>query len=126
MVPMNKPTRAQVLETFVIFAVVSLLAAILGHRELCFLLALALLFIVLFMKALAEVITRCWLKFSAMLSGISNRIILTLLFYLVLTPIALIYRLFNKDPLHLDTNSSGSFYVERNHSYSKADLGKMW
>jgi saxitoxin biosynthesis operon SxtJ-like protein len=123
---MNKPTRAQVLETFTVFAAVCQLAAIYSQRQIFSSLALALLAVALLIKPLAEAATMWWLKFSAILSAMNNRILLTLLFYLVLTPIAIIYRLFNKDTLRLDMSDSDSCYTERNHTYAKADLEKMW
>jgi len=122
----HKPARARVLETFAVFAAAAQLAAILTQRRHFSFLALGLLFMALFMKRPAAEITFWWLRFSAILSGVTNRIILTLLFFLILTPIALVYRLFNKDPLNLERDDSGSFYSERNHTYLKNDLEKMW
>ncbi|NVN99752.1 MAG: hypothetical protein HXX17_10535 [Geobacteraceae bacterium] len=123
---LKNTTRVQVLETFAVLAAISLLAAIFYHRQGFILVALALLLVVLFIKHLAEGITNWWLKFSALVSGINNRVILALLFYLILTPIALIYRLFNKDALNLDRSESQTYYFDRYHTYSKNDLEKMW
>jgi hypothetical protein len=122
----NRPSRVQVLETFAVFAAVALIASILTKRDFFSLLAMGFLFSALFMKRPAGKITWLWLKLSAILSRINNGIILAILFYLVLTPVALIYRIFNKDPLHLKINNIGSCYTERNHTYSKTDLEKMW
>lgn len=119
-------SRVQVVETFAVFALVSLLPAVFSQRQKLTILTLALLFVALFMKPLAEVVAGWWLKLSRVLSDLNNRIILTIIFYLVLTPIARIYRLFNKDTLNLDRNEPGSFYAERNHTYDKSDLQKMW
>jgi hypothetical protein len=45
----------------------------------------------------------------------------------LLTPIAWLYRLFNKDPLQLKKNfNKPSYFISRNHTYTKADLEKMW
>ncbi|NVN99747.1 MAG: hypothetical protein HXX17_10510 [Geobacteraceae bacterium] len=123
---LGKTSRVQVLETFSVFAAVSLLLAISSCRQVFALLAFALLLVALFIKPLEAVITRWWLKFSELLSGINNRVILTLIFYLILTPLALLYRLFNKDLLNLDGRRLLSFYVDRNYTYSKPDLEKMW
>lgn len=119
-------SRVEVLETFAAFAIVSLLAAVFLRRQELALLALALLAVALVVKPVAQVVTCWWFRFSALLSAISNRVILTLVFFLILTPIALLYRLFNKDPLHLKAGTADSFYTERNHTYSKVDMEKLW
>jgi hypothetical protein len=122
----RKSSRVQSLETFALFAAVALIPVIFYQKHVFAVLALALLGVAIFLKSLAEVITGGWLRFSLILSGINNRIILTIIFYLLLTPIACMYRLFNKDPLGLSQKESGSNFCERNHTYTKADLEKMW
>jgi hypothetical protein len=122
----HEPSRIQVLETFAVFSAAALLAAIISHQRAYLFLSLALLCTALVLKTPAALLTRLWLKLSTLLSCLSNGVILTVVFYLVLTPIALVYRLFNRDPLNLGRKVAGSFYSERNHCYSKTDLEKMW
>lgn len=122
----KKITRLQVLETFAVFAALLLLPAIYYQRMQFTMLAFAFLSVALFLPPLAEFITIWWLKLSLIISSFNSRVILVLLFYLILTPIAFVYRLFNKDPLNLDMDNRVSFFSERNHVFSKADLEKMW
>ena len=77
---------------------------------------------------LAEKIAWFWYKLAAVLGKINGFILLTILFYLILTPIALLSKLFKKDELQLKkkNNSNASYFVERNHSYSKKDLENPW
>lgn len=126
MVRDERPTRIRVLETFAVFAAVALIASLITRRQAFSFLALGIILAALFAKHAAELLTVRWLKFSAVLSILNNTVILTLLFYLVLTPLALAYRLFNRDPLGLGRGDNGSFYCERNHRYSGTDLEKMW
>lgn len=122
----GQPSRTVVLETFAVFAVVSLLAGIFWQRQVFVRLALIVLLVALLAKPLATVVTRVWLKFSTLLSGVSNRLILAFIFYLLLAPLAFIYRLFNRDPLKLEAGNRETYYSERNHTYARADLEKMW
>jgi hypothetical protein len=122
----GQPSRTVVLETFAVFAVVSLLAGIFWQRAVFVRLALIVLLVALLVKPLAVVVTRAWLKFSTLLSGGSNRLILAVIFYFFLTPIALLYRLFKNNPLNLGAVHGESFYSVRNHTYCKSDLEKMW
>ena len=118
--------RVKVLETHSILALFALLAGLLAGFRLLLWAGAVLLALAIFVKPVAALLARWWLWVSEKIAFLNSMIILTLLFYLVLTPVALIYRLFNKDPLNLDLNNTGSFYAERNHTYAKADLEKMW
>jgi hypothetical protein len=51
-----------------------------------------------------------WMVFAMALGFVNTRILLTLFFYLVLTPIGLLLRLFGKDPLHLSLDSKAKTY----------------
>lgn len=55
-----------------------------------------------------------WMAMARFLGGIMTYVILFLLFYIVVTPIALLYRLFNPDPLKLKFDPSvSSYWVKR-------------
>ena len=66
----------------------------------------------------------CWLGVSQVLSFISSRIIVSLVFFLVVTPTGLLRRLSGKDSLKLKQfkKNSQSVMEERNHLYTKADF----
>lgn len=66
-----------------------------------------------------------WDKLAFVLGYINTKIILSVLFYLFLVPIAFISRLFSKDPMKLK-NSTDSMFTERNHLYNPKDLENMW
>jgi hypothetical protein len=51
-----------------------------------------------------------------------SRIILCIVFLFFLTPIAILYRLFRKKPIE----ATDSFFIIRNHTYSKSDLEKVF
>jgi hypothetical protein len=53
---------------------------------------------------------RLWFRFGELLHRIANPLILCLLYYLTITPIALIMRLMGKDPLHLKLDSNVDNY----------------
>lgn len=123
---MKKSTPLQAMDTLAVFALISLMLALYTRHQSFVVVAVALLVVALFIKPLAGMVAGCWLEFSELLSSFSNKVILSLLFFIVLTPIAYIYRRFTKDPLGLDLNISGSCYKERNHIFLKEDLEKLW
>lgn len=119
------------LETLGVLSAFFLILNVLTHRQAFVYAGLVLLLIALFVKPLAKVISRGWMKFAEVVGTFNSKLILTLVFFLFLTPLALLYRVFNKNPLNLrrspgtDTDT-GSLYVTRDHVYSKADFEKMW
>jgi hypothetical protein len=122
----ERPTRVQVLESCTLLALVVLLAYLVLHRPLFLYLAVAMLGLPLVAGPLATAVVGWWLKLSELLAAINSTIILCLVFFGVLTPLAFVYRLFNRDPLRLRWDSSASYYVERNHTFSSSDLEKLW
>ncbi|MCX5785138.1 MAG: SxtJ family membrane protein [Elusimicrobia bacterium] len=126
--PENDEKRAKDLKILAILAVACLLAGRLTSWALWYWLALALLAAALFFKKTAAVIADGWLKFGHTFGTINSRIILTLVFYLALTPLAFIKKLFSGgDTLKLKKKSAGeSYYEPRNHLYVPTDLEKPW
>ena len=66
-----------------------------------------------------------WYKIAEVMSRIVNPIILGLMYFLFITPIALLFRLFGNDPLALK-DQRGSIYDYHDKTYKKEDLEKPW
>ena len=77
---------------------------------------------------LAGIIAKAWYKLAELLGQINGFILLTVLFYFFLTPLAWLSKLFKKDELQLKkkTDPDASYFIERNHTFSKKDLENMW
>jgi len=54
-----------------------------------------------------------WMKFGHVLGWINARIILGLVFFVLVTPIGLVMRLFGKDPLRMRAKKSASYWIRR-------------
>lgn len=67
---------------------------------------------------------RIWFGLSHALGGIMNKVILGLLFFLLVVPIAVVRKLMGKDPMQLKQwkNGTGSLFVVREHKFVKEDL----
>ena len=89
-------------------------------------LCLCLSIIALFWNWGSGWITFIWLKLSHVLGWVMSKVILGIIFYVVLVPIALLSRLFNKDLLNLKKNEKDGYYTERNHEYTPEDLENPW
>jgi len=122
----SKPTRIQELETLGVLALVALAIGLLTGRQPFFWLAVILLSVALFAKPAAGVLARWWLLLASLISAVNTRVLLTVVYLLVLTPLALLYRMFHRNPLAIRGRTMTSMYVERNHAYISADLEKLW
>lgn len=77
--------------------------------------------------ALAQWISRGWYKLAEGLGYVNSRILLTLVFFVLLLPIALLYRLFSHNVLALHSGRTAkSLYKERNHQYVASNLKNVW
>jgi large-conductance mechanosensitive channel len=96
----------------VVFSIIGLFPLIGGTGPRLWALAIALLFLVAafaFPKALAP-LNRLWMRFGLLLHRIINPLIMALLFFVVVTPIALIMRILGKRPLLLKADPNASTY----------------
>jgi hypothetical protein len=123
----KKTAQLQELETITVLSVFLLLLNLFLHKQAFIYAALALLLTGLFIKPAARNISRIWLNFAELLGAVNCKIILSLVFFLFLTPLAFLYRLFTKNPLQLkNTSETKSLYREREHRFNPADFEKMW
>jgi predicted membrane protein len=91
------------------------------------LLYLALVFgvIGIFVKPLAKLIAKAWFKLADILNFFVSRLVLGTLFFAVLWPVSVLYKISNKDKLRIK-RSGNSNWIKRNHKYSSADLENIW
>jgi hypothetical protein len=66
-----------------------------------------------------------WMKLSLVLSYIVPNILLSIVFFVFLFPIAIISRLFKKDPLMLSKNYK-SYFIDINKSVDNKSFEKIW
>jgi len=60
-----------------------------------------------------------WMTFAVVLGWIMTRVVLSILFYFIITPIGIITRLFGEDFLDLKKSNSESFWNDRDHNFEK-------
>jgi hypothetical protein len=69
-----------------------------------------------------------WLGFSDLLGTVVSKILLSIVFFVVVTPIAVVRRLLGKDSLKLRAFKAGqdSVMLERNHTFVRGDLERPY
>ena len=84
-------------------------------------LIISLIFLILGLlnsKILAP-LNKLWFKFGIFLGKIISPLIMGIIFFLVVTPIGLIMRIFGKDVLNLKYNKNQSYWIEKKGPKSK-------
>ncbi len=59
-------------------------------------------------------LNKLWFKLGIFLGKIISPLIMGIIFFLVVTPIGLIMRIFGKDVLNLKYNNNQSYWIEKN------------
>ena len=82
---------------------------------------LSLIFLVLGLtnSKILNPLNKLWFKFGIVLGKIISPIIMGIIFFLVVTPIGFIMRMFGKDLLNLKYNSNKTYWIEKTDPKSK-------
>ena len=81
----------------------------------------------LFSNYLTEKIHRLWTKLSHILGNVMSKVLLAVLFYVFLLPIAMLSKIFSKkDLLQLKKNPGDTYYMSRDYQYTAEDLENPW
>ncbi len=124
--PILKKEAIQVWKTILVLVLASVIAFLIWRVEWILLLGIGIGLIALLSTRLATLIHRGWMKLAEGLGWLNSRILLGIIFYFLLTPIALLVRLFRKDPLQLRRPKTDSLWHERDHLYRPEDLQNPW
>ena len=109
----------------IVFSIVFLLIAIYplinseGLRVWSLIIAVIFLFLGLINSKILTPLNKLWFKFGILLGRILSPLIMGLIFFLVVTPIALIMRTIGKDLLNLKFNKDKSYWIEKAGPMSK-------
>lgn len=90
-------------------------------------LALMIGFISLLFKSFAHMMAKAWMNLAMVLGQVNAFILLGLVFFFFLSPLAWLMRLVQKsDALKLKRTNNASVFEERNHTYTPKDLSNIW
>lgn len=104
-----------------------LLCLIAGHLSgisRCYTAAMILLVLTMICPVVYKPVAYLWFGISRFLGRVSSTVFLTLIFFLMVTPVGLIRQRFGYDPLKRRQfkNGTGSCFSATEHLYSKTDL----
>jgi hypothetical protein len=112
----NKQARKTALIVAAVLALIAVWNIYRGRFNIVIILganAVLLTVIGLFVPVAARGFHRVWMGIAGVLGYVNSRILLTILYYLLLTPYGLISRLFGRDPLDRRGASRDTYWVKR-------------
>jgi hypothetical protein len=119
--------RSKRIKTLIVLIAGLLVFYFIFKSTILLLVALSIALITITSDFLSEKIAWAWLKLANILGWINGKILLSIVYLFVLTPIALVYRILGKNNLKLKKeNSSDTYYITRNHEYAREDLKNIW
>jgi len=89
--------QMDVLKTILVLALAALVFHIIWEVKWLLWLAMGFLVISLKQNPLADLIVKLWLKLSEYIGMFMSKIILSMVFFVLLTPLAMFYRVFNRE-----------------------------
>lgn len=117
--------RLKVLETCVVIITALTIFYLWKGTLLSLYISILLSIITIFFKRMARWITVLWFSLATLLGRLMSFLLLVLVFYLILSPIALLYRAIKKDTFGLRKPENGNWYT-RNKSYTINNLENPW
>lgn len=74
----------------------------------------------------AKAIEWLWFRIAMVLGWVNSRILLSIVYFLFLLPIAWLSRLFTGDPMALRRKARDTLFISRDHLYTGKDLENIW
>jgi len=79
------------------------------------------LFLTLIKSKLLDVLNDLWIKFGELLGKIIAPIVMSIVFFLIVTPIGLVLKIVKKDLLKLKFNNDKSYWIEKSKTIESMD-----
>jgi len=100
---------------FIVFLIIFIYPLVDGNMLRIWPLVISIIFLILGLinSNILTPLNKIWFRFGILLGSFVSPIVMGLVFFLVVTPISLLMRLFGKDVLKLKKNNSKSYWIEK-------------
>ena len=124
----NSMTKDQCKDTGMAMVLIVLLLTLATKRDYLIFGAIGLLVLTMIRPQLFRPVAVLWFGLSRLLGMVTSRIVLTIIFLVVVTPVGLVRRVLGKDTLRLKSFKAGheSVMEERNHTFCADDIIKPY
>ena len=106
---------------FVVFIIISLYPLLHEENIRVWSLIISIIFLVLglFNSKLLNPLNKIWFKFGLLLGKIISPLIMGIIFFFVVTPIAILMKILRKDLLNLNFNNDKTYWIKKTEPKSK-------
>jgi len=106
---------------FVVFLIIALFPLINEGNLRIWSLTISLIFLILGLinSKILSPLNKIWFKFGLLLGKIISPIVMSIVFFLVVTPIGILMKILKKDLLNLKINNNKSYWIEKSEPKSK-------
>ena len=106
---------------FVVFLLISIYPLLHGQNLRFWSLIVAIIFLALGLlnSKILTPLNKIWFKFGLLLGNIVSPIIMSIIFFFVVTPISFVMKILGKDMLNLKRNNNNTYWVEKSGPKSK-------
>ena len=106
---------------FIVFLLIALYPLLKGNDLRIWSLVISFIFLILGLinSKILTPLNRLWFKFGLLLGKFISPIIMGIIFFIVVTPIGIIMRLFKKDLLNLKFNKKETYWIDKKGPKSK-------
>ena len=100
---------------FIVFLLLSFWPILSGNEIRVWSLLISIIFLILGIlnSKLLTPLNKIWFKFGILLGNIIAPIVMSIIFFLVVTPIGLLMKLFGKDLINLRKNNNKTYWTEK-------------
>ena len=104
---------------FTVFIIISLFPLLKGNHINYWTLIISFIFLILGLlnSNLLDPLNRIWFKFGLILGKVISPVVMGIIFFLVITPIGMLLKLFKKDVLNLKKNQKKSYWIKKDNTY---------
>ena len=120
----EKLTREHAKDTGMAMVFICMLVVYCGGSSWFLVTAMVLCFVNMLRPGVFLPLSRVWFGLAAILGGVMSKVILTLVFYGIVTPVGLLRRLLGKDTMRTAEwgKAVTSTFLTRNHCFQKEDV----
>jgi predicted membrane protein len=103
---------------FIVFLIIALWPILNSEniRVWSLIISIFFLFLGIFNSKLLTPLNKLWMKFGLLLGKIVSPVVMTVIFFGVVTPTGLVMRIFGKDILKLNKNNNNSYWENKDNS----------
>ena len=106
---------------FLVFLIIGIYPILKGNDPNYWSIIISVIFLILglFNSIYLTPFNKLWFKFGILLGQIISPIVMGIVFFIVVTPIALVMKILNKDILNLNKNNKKTYWIEYKNKSSK-------